>query len=244
CGASIRAVEQLANLECRLAVKKWVSDPRCFNDSRATIEAQIGKLESLISTVGETSERRALIGSSYKRLAHIASDKPTRLCEQALKKMEKAYKEASELEPNDSYPLSNYLVAQAARLLRTNDPEEIPGALPELNRLVEQADNLVQTNLQNSPDDIWAANGVLDIRLIDYMVKYMWEGSQEVGDGVFDDLFEKYQITWQRFGSAREINSVIEHYAFLRAVLKVSESRKKLLDLLEKMLSSLKSIAA
>ena len=51
----------------------------------------------------------------------------------------------------------------------------------------------------------------------------------------------EYLTAWKQFGSARELNSIIEHYAFLTAVLGTSKANKKLCAALEKIMASLKS---
>jgi hypothetical protein len=70
----------------------------------------------------------------------------------------------------------------------------------------------------------------------------MEAGSEALSEERFDGLFEEYKSTWNRFGSARELNSVIEHYAFLAAVLKGIEPHQNLSGYLDKTLSLLRSI--
>jgi hypothetical protein len=193
--------------------------------------------------VGQTSERWSMVGSGYKRLAQISGAKPTKACEQALKKMENAYKQAWKLAKENPYPLINALVAKVIRLLRTNDSEEIKNALPELTELTTQAIRLAEIEKLNAQDDFWASIGSTDANLIDYLVSYMQSGSKNFNEERFDELTSAYTMTWRRYGSAREFNSVIEHYAFLSATLKGIEPHKKLSSSLLKILSSLHSIS-
>jgi hypothetical protein len=58
----------------------------------------------------------------------------------------------------------------------------------------------------------------------------------------YDKLVEEYKTAWTQYGSAREFNSIIEHYAFLVAVLKNIDTNKNLGNALEKILNSLKSM--
>ncbi len=64
-GVFISAAEQLANLEARLGEKQ--------NDAEL-IEQAIKRLQHLIA-FGKTPERRALLGSAYKRLAQVQADR-------------------------------------------------------------------------------------------------------------------------------------------------------------------------
>jgi tetratricopeptide (TPR) repeat protein len=64
-GVHISAAEQLANLEARLGRKQ--GDPKL-------IENAIERLKHLIA-LGKTRERLALLGSAYKRLAQVKSDR-------------------------------------------------------------------------------------------------------------------------------------------------------------------------
>ena len=243
CNASIKTVEQLANIRIRQAVQSFENDPNCFKESKAIIEAQIETLMSLMKTVGKTSERWSMVGSGYKRLAQISSDKPSKACDQALKKMEIAYKHAWELAKDNPYPLTNYLTARVTRLLRAGDLEESANALPELLELTEQAARLAEIEQRNAPDDFWASIGGTDVNLIGYLLGYLQANSQDQTADKFDGLVDDYTVTWRRYGSARELYSVIEHYDFLAAVLKSAEPHRDLADSLAKILSALNSIS-
>jgi hypothetical protein len=156
--------------------------------------------------------------------------------------MEAAYNQALELTEDKTYPLANALVAKALRLLRSGDPEGTKEALPGLAELAKQAASLAELDKLHSPDDFWAATGVTDVKLIDLLLKYLRAGSKDFNDEMFDDLAREYKTTWRRYGSARELNSVIGHYAFLAAALKGIEAHKNLSGVLDKTLSDLHSI--
>jgi CHAT domain-containing protein/pimeloyl-ACP methyl ester carboxylesterase len=243
CGASIKAIEQLANLRIRFAVERFENDPGYYQEAKSTIEAQIETLKQLMNTVGKTPERWSMVGSGYKRLAHISCDKPSKVCDHALENMEAAYRQAWEPKGDKTYPLANLLVAQIARLLRANDSDGINQSLSNLVELTEKAARLAEFDQVHSPGDFWAATGVTDVKLIDILVKYMRGGSEDFSDEIFDGLVREYETAWRRYGSARELNSIIGQYAFLAAVLKGVEAPPTLSGSLEKTLSSLHSIA-
>jgi tetratricopeptide (TPR) repeat protein len=242
-GASIRTIEQLANLHIRLAVKAFENDPGRYKDSKASIEAQIHTLTSLMKTVGETPERLSMVGSGYKRLACISAGRPSRACDLALEKMESAYRHAWDLAPHDPYPLANFLAAEITRLLRSNDPEGIKKSLPALSEGASMAARLAESARLDSPDDFWASIGATDASLTSTLVDYLRSGAKALEEERFDGLVSEYTRSWKRFGSARELNSVVEHYAFLTAVLKDASAHARLCGRLEKMLLTLSSLA-
>ena len=242
CGASIKALEQLANFRIRLAVQNFQADPGYYKESKSIIEAQIADLRLLMKTVGETSERWSMVGSGYKRLAQLASGRSSRACDLALKEMETAYDRAWESAKDDTYPLTNALVAKVIRILRSSDSEESRKKLPELIELQIEAARLAEAFKAKYQDDFWASISVTDVNLVAHLLDHIKAPSKKINEAHFDHLVEEYKETWMRFGSARELNSVIEQYAFLAAVLQGIEPRKTLSDLLTKVLSLLNSI--
>ncbi|HET9587352.1 MAG TPA: CHAT domain-containing protein [Anaerolineales bacterium] len=244
CGASIKAIEQLANLSIRLAVTAFEADPDQYEKSRSLIEAQIKTLKSLIKTLGGTPERWSMVGSGYKRLARISSENSPDVCDLALKNMESAYKQAWDLAATKTpYPLTNHLTAKIARLLRANDPDETQKAFPLLADLARESARLAELEKLHAPDDFWAGIGGTDANLVGHLVDYVQSGSNGFGEELLEDLIKDYTTIWRRYGSARELNSVIENYAFLAAVLKATERHKDLSDFLLRISSSLNSIS-
>ena len=239
---SIKTLERLANYQIRLAVREFENSPDKYSDVKGEIEKQIKSLNQLIKTLGASSERWSMVGSGYKRLAQISSHDPSDICNQALEKMETAYKHAWDLEKDNIYPLTNVLVAKVIRLLRANNPDEIKSALPGLADLVKEAAGLAKIGM-NASDDFWINIGGTDVTLINYLVDYIQSDPKELREELFDGLVKDYKRTWRRYGSARELNSVIEQYAFLAAVLKGIESHKDLTNVLLKILASLNSIS-
>ncbi|MGB7874069.1 MAG: CHAT domain-containing protein, partial [Anaerolineales bacterium] len=75
--ASIKAIEQAANCHIRLAVQQFERDPGLYTESKKEIEDHIATLKRLMKALNETPERLSMVGSGYKRLALIASSKPS-----------------------------------------------------------------------------------------------------------------------------------------------------------------------
>jgi tetratricopeptide (TPR) repeat protein len=243
CEASIKAIEQLANCRIRLAVQKLQADLDDYKTARSTIKKQIAELGLLIKTVGATTERWSMIGSGYKRLAQISKGRSPKALEEALNEMKVAYESAWEKAPDDPYPLTNTLVAKVILLLRSSDSDDIHNKLQDLLKDEEQATRLAGIARDNSPDDFWACIATTDVSLVAHMLDYIESGSTEVDQAPFDKLVEEYRETWNRFGSVRELNSVIDQYGFLLAMLNGIERHKSLADALTKIRSSLNSFS-
>jgi hypothetical protein len=156
--------------------------------------------------------------------------------------MEKAYREAGGKEQSDPYALANLLAARLLRLLRSNQPEELDNALPQLRTLAQKAIDLARIEERKSPDDFWAGIGVFDASLIGYLVRYL--EARELREDQFDALAKGYKDTWQRYGSARELYSVIDQYAFLAAMLEGSGSHNELSTRLSALLRLLEEAVA
>lgn len=242
CGASIRAIEQLANCRIRLAVQKFQTDPGYYKEAKRMIDNQLDELSLLKRTVGDTTERWSMVGSGYKRLAQISSGKAPKACDLALKEMEGAYDYARASSDDDPYPLTNALVAKVVRLLRSGNAEEIKTMLPALVELKDEATRLAEIEKSNSTDDFWASIATTDVNLVAHMLNYM-KSPKAIDEAQFDELANEYKETWVRYGSARELNSIIDHYAFLTTMLEESQEHKKLADCLSKVLLSLRSLA-
>jgi CHAT domain-containing protein len=105
---SVRAVEQLANLSSRNAVRAFRAIPSDDPGREAareaairTVEDCLGKLKLLTEAVGRTRERLSLQASCWKRLAQIRSSG----VDDALKKMKDCSDEAADLDGDDpDYP--------------------------------------------------------------------------------------------------------------------------------------------
>jgi hypothetical protein len=193
--------------------------------------------------VGETTERLSMIGSGYKRLAQISSDINAKDCTSALKEMENYYDLAWQ-NKGELYPLANTLTATLVQMLRASSPDR--RKLPGIKKQIDLAENLAMKNQLRSPDDFWAATGVTDVKLLIHLYDYLNGKKKNFSEEIHDDLVKEYRTAWMQYGSVRELNSIIDSYAFLVAVLKRLEANKNAHEnvcrVLKRISNSLKSI--
>lgn len=237
--APIKAIEQSANFHIRLAVQDCENNPETYGDAKGKIEKQIKKIKHLMGTIGETEERLSMVGGGYKRLAQLASSRVPEDCASALQQMEKYYNRAWAKKKKGSYPLSNALTASIVQALRASDPDT--GNLSDAKQLIKIAEELANQDKLSAPDDFWAATGVADVKLLTYIYEYLIDNQFVLSENLCNELVREYKSAWQQYGSARELNSIIEHYAFLAVVIKKSDAPENLCNVLEKILNSLKS---
>ena len=240
--AAIKTIERSANFSIRLAVQECENDPEQYIAAKNKIEKQIKKLKRLMSAIGETAERLSMVGSGYKRLAQLSGARNAKYCTSALREMEKYYYRAWEMS-YDAYPLTNALTTTIVQMLRARviDISE----LPDLKKQIDDAEKLARKNRALFPDDFWAATGVTDIKMLRYLYEYLKNKKQDF-ETIHDELVEEYKTSWKQYGSARELNSIIEHYAFLAAVIERLDAKKKnahekVCQLLKKISNSLKA---
>jgi hypothetical protein len=157
--------------------------------------------------------------------------------------MEVAYDSAWKKALDDPYPLTNALVAKVILLLRSSDSADIQSKLQDLLNVEDKATRLAGLARDNAPDDFWACIATTDVSLVAHMLDYIESGSTDVDQAPFDKLVNEYREAWNRFGSVRELNSVIEQYAFLLAMLNGIERHKSLADALARIRSSLNSFS-
>ena len=241
--ASIKAIERLANCHIRLAVQDFENSPKNYVSAKKNIEQQIRKLKRLKSAIGETAERLSMVGGGYKRLARISSSRSAKDCALALKEMENYYYQAGQKNEDDyllAYPLVNALTTTIVQMLRASVP--VRSKLPDLKKQIEEAEKLARKDQLSSPDNFWAATGVTDVKLLWHLYEYMKSNQKVFGEKIHDELVRDYRIAWEQYGSARELNSIIEHFAFLAAVIQRADAHKNLCSVLEKISKSLNSL--
>ncbi len=235
----IKAREQLANMYAKRAVELWKDSGKTQEENRDHrsddyIEKSIALLNQLRS-LGETSERYCLLGSTYKRSAWIKNAQNQVDC---LLKMKEYYKLAksgvktnnSELVSNHSNkinPFHNY-VTSCMILNWSGRRYNLKSRLSELRQQLDQ---------NNSPDDFWKLVERADYRLLDGLI------NAEIGQNA-DAIGEGYNDAKIRFGSARELNSVIEHIEFLihmaESLIKNTVDRATITCALESILTSIR----
>jgi tetratricopeptide (TPR) repeat protein len=202
--ASIRSVEQWANLQGRWAVR--LHEKGEDDKAVANIEASIGALRKLNELFGKSSERLSLLGSACKRLAQISIG-PER--DAALAEMFTYYDSAWQKTPKDPYPLINALVAQIIRYWLGGVAQRDA----ELKGKFDTALKLATQRKEEHPNDFWAAVGLADAELAHHLLQEDLKKHQV-------NLLKHYKDAWKHFGSPRELRSVIEHLEFIMMVLK------------------------
>jgi hypothetical protein len=184
-----------------------------------------------------------MVGSGYKRLAQISSDINAKDCTLALKEMENYYNLAWQSKEG-VYPLANALTATLVQILRASSPTL--SKLSEIRKQIDLAEDLARKNQLYFPDDFWAATGVTDVKLLNHLYDYLNSKQKNFSEEIHDNLVREYRTAWSQYGSARELNSIIESYAFLVAVLKRLDANKNAHEnvcrVLKKISNSLKSI--
>ena len=249
--ASIKAIEQSANCHIRLAIQMLERDPRLYSKSKAEIEDQINTLTSLMTTLEVTPQRLLMVGSAYKRLALIASRKPSNVCNVALEKMEDYYYQAWELTkriargntPIDPYPLTNALIARIVRLVRLGDAGKVAAARSELKKQKDEAQGLAEAMRAYAPESFWTVVGLADTKLLEGLIEILNPKKKGLPNTLHEELVNAYRFAWMQYGSTRELYSVIEYYAFLLAVLKEFDPDDILCGVLENIYADLRSMS-
>jgi hypothetical protein len=124
------------------------------------------------------------------------------------------------------------------QLLRTGDRYQ--GRISEIKKFIDNARAIAEKEKLNSPDDFWAKIGVTEVDLVEHLHGRLGEKPRRSSQKLPDGILAGYATAWKQYGSARELNSIIEHYAFLVKVLKGTEPQKDLCEELERVLDSLR----
>ena len=220
----IRAVEQCANFQVRLAAEEWADlrTTRVTSDSGKQmkallarqgelverIEAAIGELD-LINRRASTPERLSLLGGACKRLAWVQTDPAPRA--EALLNMAQYYRSALDANnQNDSYALSNWAVA--CLLLARIDARYEKGdwRAPLADMCQRQAELTGKSNEQEP--SLWKATGLADIEVVQLLLD---AGDKNKCEQHADRAIELYRAAFARGASLREIASNQEHLDFL-----------------------------
>ncbi|TXC67300.1 CHAT domain-containing protein [Piscinibacter aquaticus] len=162
----VRAAEQHANFQVRLAAQAWAALPLRSGTAASTqrearraelaerIEAALFQLDA-INTRAPTYERLVLLGGACKRLAWVQQGRPR---VEALLNMAQYYRQAHDIDPDDDvYAFVNW--AMACLLLRRLDPERAAGDwLGALAAMCERHVAATRAALAESPS-LWLATG-------------------------------------------------------------------------------------
>ncbi|HUG34597.1 MAG TPA: hypothetical protein VMJ90_07495, partial [Anaerolineales bacterium] len=114
--------------------------------------------------------------------------------------------------------------------------------LTSLKKNVANLMALTEEEMQGSRDNFWTKTARINADLLVYLLNLLGGKVRTFDENVQIELVTRYADSWKQFGSARELNSVIEQYSFLAAVLrkpKYDATRKTL----EQIISALKAVS-
>lgn len=235
---SLKALEQLANLEIRHGAKVMASKEDGKRDVGETyMEAGLKRLESLIS-IAPTSERLSLQGSYWKRRAqaylargYLAGIKD------CLIEMRAAYWESAKFAHGrtgewDYYPLFNALDGEFLIAAR-GERAEFDTRAGELPSLLQAGTANAQRRFADSRD-FFHALAEVDARRIDALWA-CYDGRAREGiihTSVLADLIAHYRGLLKRLGSVREQDSATYQLHFLIDMLPSDDKSNKVKDAL------------
>ncbi|HEU0076656.1 MAG TPA: CHAT domain-containing protein [Longimicrobiaceae bacterium] len=210
---TVEALEQLANLESRVAVVLWRrrrAKGRPVNTARLRkrmLDA-LARLEQLPGSETRSAERWSLIGSAHKRLSQLETpaDRPARL-EQMADSYRRAHEVALERRGRVyPYPTRNWL---AARLML----HYLRGGLGTPGFAQWKAEEfepwMKQTAASARRDDMDASSFWTVVDMADgTLIRLLADG--RLPERV-DEVLQGYRSAWQRGGSPLSLNSVTEH---------------------------------
>lgn len=215
--APLKAAEQLANLEARLAVKR-VQAGAPYSEVRQDFDEAAKRIRSMIETYGESVERHIMLGSVYKRqaLAQLVSGVDTR---QALEAAQESYDDAARMYQERTGEIYPYPVLYASALAiirhKTGQIENVP---LEFKQRIDLAAKAGEEDDKAEPQ-YWSAITKAESQLVLGLA----------GDDLsskLDAIVQGYLDAQKHDGSARELKSVREHLDFLYAFMeRVAESK-------------------
>ena len=220
----IRAAEQCANFQVRLAAQEWSAMRgdlgkrvgavrlRELRAAQLEIAKRINDAILELDNINEratTPDRLGLLGSACKRLAWVQTDRAPRV--EGLHTMAQYYRRAYDLAgQSDSYTFCNWAVA--CLLLASIDPAYEQGAWrAPLGAMCERQTQKTQTLGEEDPT-LWRATGLADIEVVQLLLA--------AGDDVkcktrARRATELYAAAFERGASLREIASIEENLDFL-----------------------------
>ncbi|MFO1335128.1 MAG: CHAT domain-containing protein [Piscinibacter sp.] len=226
----VRAAEQFANYQVRLAAAAW-SALRARGGDAESAALQVRRAElaeqiehalyqlDLINARATTDERLLLLGSACKRLAWVQSGRPR---VEALLNMAQYYREALERKGGDDvYAFNNWAVA--CLLLRRLDPERAAGNwLPALAEMTERHVDSTRARHEESPS-LWLATGLGDLQIVRLLLAA--DDAKADAAGLGRAAAELYAAAFARGASPREVASIQEHLDFLAELTGAGEAR-------------------
>ena len=231
--ATLRAVEQLANVRTRVEAEKardaaQQGDASRLTEARKVIEQDIRELEKLIA-LHPTMERLSLLGSAHKRLAVIASLAKDAGAEKAsIDAMYEHYGKAEALgrktkNPDVFYPLFNRLMAQLC-LGACPTPDAVKGDMAELEKLLNE-------RVESDPD-FWSAVGQTDLCLLDAITQRTLSSQQSRIEQGYSGIHDRVRAVrwWASIYDGAEF--VLRKYAERTSEAAEKAAARKVTDLL------------
>lgn len=213
---SVKVMEQLTNFRVRLASQQWnhantIGDEKAQNKCRSDIEKAIKALEPLCEFF-PTSERFSIMGSAYKRLARMQTNKKSP--QNTLEKMGGYYRKAYEKSGStDYYPFTNMATADwLVRNLRKPSDNDFDALINDCDKIIA----ITQEENGNNPN-FWNSVALADC----YLLKLMLQG--ETSKASINEVIALYQQAMKRGASPRQIESVRENFQFLMDLTKSPE---------------------
>jgi CHAT domain-containing protein/pimeloyl-ACP methyl ester carboxylesterase len=231
-GATLKNIEQIANLYCRIVDRKWyeveaTKDKWVLKDRREGIrqlEQASKRLQWLNDEIGETTERTALLGRVYKSLALIAESQAE--SQKMLRKARDHYQQASESgvkngRPRDNYPTFNWLacllllgeiawkpVGRAARGRKGGG-----GAMTydRFEKLLKECEDAALAKL-SVEENFWVRVTLPDAALL----KHLHSGSLLEQKS---ELIAAYQKAFATSASPNDVDSALSQMRFLHSML-------------------------
>ena len=208
----ISAVEQLANMESRYAGRIQEAEP---TQAWTLLKQSEGRLTYLIENIGETSERRSLLGSCYKQQAEYKSlhdrNETLNKLECAAENYEKAYKRSD----RNPYPMLNWVILQ---FLANNDAGN-KKTMPEFLDRIEAAERYALERQQDDPT-FWERVHLADAAL--YRALLLGTMAEKPGDDeVRTQLVQRYKDCFSTRSTAAERDSTLRQMDFLARVLHI-----------------------
>jgi hypothetical protein len=232
-GASVRSVEQRANLQVRLAwkavgdaqaareaLKKEKNVPskktkeandrliKAIADAKPVINEAIARLEKLIA-VQESMERASLLGSAYKRLALIAEIEGDAGAENSAIASMKGYYEQGERVGRETstngfyYPALNRLSAEFA----------LGGGPVPLDPQVVEAIRADLDAIVRDQPDFWNVVSQTDLRLYEALARGNLAADVQNIIAAYDDLHKRIQLEWMWSSVYDQAMFVLPKYA-------------------------------
>jgi tetratricopeptide (TPR) repeat protein len=202
----LRAVEQLANLRARLAVREFRDKPETERnpvDAIAVIQRSLRMVEALNEAAGATAERLSLQGGCWKRLGQVQSS--SRGADDALVNMAECYDAAGNLPGKD--PGYAKLMACNARLCAAVRSGADCGVMADI--LHGFADSP-----PSDEDDFWVLIRWGDVRTNLAILETAATQNTDIFKRDIEAIKNAYSRAWRHVGSPVKMRSVTEQLEF------------------------------